>query len=145
MRQLPMLQVGVAFARVHLIPQPLQCATLVCVFVSHPAAPVQSAKGEVQELSCSALPLGSMEGAEYRDYTFELDPGEMLLFLSDGWPEQTDDAGEPLGYARLESELKAVADRDPAGVIDRLREVLEECTKGQAPADDVTLLALRRV
>ena len=100
--------------------------------------------GDVKELSSSALPLGSMEGATYRDHAFELAPGEMLLLVSDGWPEQVDESGDPLGYARLEAELRAAADRGPDGVVQRLREVLEETTGGQAPDDDVTLVALRR-
>lgn len=100
--------------------------------------------GHVEELSCSALPLGSMEGAAYEDQAFELAPGEMLLLLSDGWPEQTDEDGEPIGYVRLEQTLRAAASAGPEGVLRRLREVLEQTTGGHAPDDDVTLLALRR-
>lgn len=113
------------------------CAGMPPIFRVTPA-------GQVEELSCSALPLGSMEGATYRDHPFELASGDTLLLLSDGWPEQADEDGEPLGYERLEEVLRSSANEELDEIIGRLRKILEERTGGKAPDDDVTLLALRR-
>jgi serine phosphatase RsbU (regulator of sigma subunit) len=46
------------------------------------------------------LPLGIRRDAEYEVLTAQLEPGERLVFVSDGIPEAPL-AGEPLGYERL--------------------------------------------
>jgi len=97
--------------------------------------PLLLRRGEVREIEVSGLPLGTlaMEKRPRSELTLSLEPGDLLLFASDGLEESRDPSGEVFGVERLArlmaehadssaqtiaSELVAAADRFGAGASD---------------------------
>ncbi len=88
------------------------------------------------------LPLGARSGAVYESLAVTLDPGDRVLFLTDGLPEAPTPAGEPLGYEAFVRLLTAAA---PArgDVLERLFDAVRSATK-DGLEDDWTALVLER-
>ena len=104
----------------------------------------RAATAEVEELLIQGLPLGSLEEAEFRLEIRHLDPGDVLVLLSDGLPETRDAADEPLGYPALSECLARVGGGSVEEILTALRELGEGHAEGRPPDDDVTLVVLRR-
>lgn len=96
----------------------------------------------VEELTRGGVPLGAMRAPAYTESEIPLTPGDVVLFLSDGFPELTGRDGELLGYERATA-LFATASGPPADVIAELRRAAREWTGGADPDDDVTFVAVR--
>jgi len=64
--------------------------------------------GRVQEILLPSSPLGGL-GQSYARRELTLDRGDVVVWLSDGVFEETNAAGEPFGYDRIETALAAVA------------------------------------
>ena len=86
-------------------------------------------------------PLGAL-GDEYGRHDLELEPGDVLVWLSDGLIEAADDAGEPFGYDRTEAALTGSGESAVA-VRNRLLAAIQEHTGGLPPDDDRTLVVMR--
>jgi len=99
----------------------------------------------VEEISVGATPLGTL-GDDYRDARVELGPGDTMLFMSDGFPELMNAAGQQLGYtASIEAFAAAATARDANGVIASLENAARNWHGDQAPNDDVTFVVVRAV
>jgi serine phosphatase RsbU (regulator of sigma subunit) len=96
--------------------------------------------GTVREILLPGSPLGAL-GTQYGSAVIELEPGDALVWLSDGFIEATDPAGEVFGYDRTMSCLRGSA--IPVTVRDRLLESVARYTGGRAPEDDRTLVVMR--
>ena len=97
--------------------------------------------GEVEEILLPGNPLGAL-GYDYGHTSFELHPGDVVVWLSDGLIEATDAAGDPLDYAGVKRALAGPA--PTASVVrDRLLAAVARHTEGRAPEDDRTLVAMR--
>lgn len=79
----------------------------------------------------SGLPLGIAAGVEYTETTVRLEPGDSLMFLSDGVVEAQNAAGELFGFARTE----AVATKGA--------EEIAHAAQAFGQTDDITVLTLR--
>jgi len=64
--------------------------------------------GKVQEILLPSSPLGGL-GHSYTRRELTLDRGDVVVWLSDGVFEETNAAGEPFGYDRIETALAAAA------------------------------------
>ncbi len=78
----------------------------------------------------------------YRCFELDLEPGDRVLFLTDGLPEAPIAPGEPLGYEALLDFLDH-EDGDPGTWLDRLVERVREATVDELE-DDWTVLMLER-
>lgn len=84
------------------------------------------------------LPLGVRAGLDYQSVGLHLEPGDSVVFLTDGLPEAETASGEPLGYPGLERLVATAFAADGVdGVLAGLGEAAER-------ADDWTILALSR-
>lgn len=118
-----------------------ECVTLASAGM--PPALVLRGEGQVEEVTLGGMPLGGID-RRYRDRTVALSVGDVVLFQSDGLPEQPDTQGDPLGYGAIREHLAIQADRSPQTIIDGLLELLDLWIEGGPPADDVTFVAIRR-
>jgi serine phosphatase RsbU (regulator of sigma subunit) len=98
-------------------------------------------QGRVSEIALTGHPLGAL-GDVYGRQTVELRDGDVVIWLSDGLIEATDDSGEPFGYDRLEQALQGTSS-SAAEVRDRLLAAEEAFTHGRPAEDDQTLVAMR--
>jgi serine phosphatase RsbU (regulator of sigma subunit) len=101
--------------------------------------------GEVERLAGSGPVLGILPDVPFTQRTAIMDAGDLLLIFSDGVTEAVDPVGEEFGEERLVREVLASGDADPRDVVDRVLLALGAWSAGAPPADDVTLLAARRL
>jgi len=97
---------------------------------------------QIEELAMSGMPLGSF-GGEFEDRVVDLEAGDTLLFLSDGFPELLDSRGDPLGYVAVENAFRVVAGGTPDEIIQALSRAADQRTGGEPPNDDITFVVVR--
>ncbi len=74
-----------------------------------------------------------------------LEPGDVLVFYTDGVTDAVDPTGRRFGDDRLLATLEAARGGSAQELIDALRTAVEAFQAGADPADDVTIVALGRV
>jgi serine phosphatase RsbU (regulator of sigma subunit) len=97
----------------------------------------------VDEIALSATPLGTF-GSDYPEADVTLASGDTVLFLSDGFPELMNHAGQQLGYPGALDAFAAAAGAPTAdGVIAALADTARRYHGDAAPNDDVTFVVVR--
>jgi sigma-B regulation protein RsbU (phosphoserine phosphatase) len=101
--------------------------------------------GQAEKMTLAGFPLGMFDEVTYDEVTITLDPGDILLFYSDGVTDVRNASGEFYGSDRLREFLIAHGADSAAAIADRLLEEVEVFS-GMAPAfDDRTLVVLKAV
>jgi serine phosphatase RsbU (regulator of sigma subunit) len=99
--------------------------------------------GHVDEIALQATPLGTF-GSDYPQTDISLDRGDTVLFLSDGFPELMNDAGQQLGYTgTIEAFAMAAKAGSASDVIGALADVARKWHGDAPPNDDVTFVVVR--
>ena len=101
----------------------------------------RAATGEIEEIAIEGMPLGALE-FPYRELSVEVFSGDVLLFMSDGFPELPNPEGDTLGYERA-SDHFADAGSNPNEVIRHLLESAKSWAGEASPADDITFVVIR--
>ncbi len=96
---------------------------------------------KIETLGATGLPLGIDVGIAVENATVLLDPGDVLLFYTDGVTEAMSPGGELFGDERLRALLVEHADQEPG----RIRDVILAQVRAFAPVqrDDITLLIVK--
>jgi serine phosphatase RsbU (regulator of sigma subunit) len=97
----------------------------------------------VEELRARGMPLGLMPGMHYEEKETVLEPGDDVLFYSDGLVEAHDPHREMFGFPRLRA-LLAERDEERSLVDFLLAELYSFTGEGWEQEDDITLVTLRR-
>lgn len=103
----------------------------------------RAASREVEVIQLTGLPLGSVTNYAYRQQRFALDPGDIVVLMSDGFPERFNKAGEMLGYAKAQEILAAGAHFAPQSIIAHYVNVGKQWADGCAQDDDVTFVVVK--
>lgn len=96
---------------------------------------------EVQEIVLPGAPLGAL-GHTYGTTRVTLRPGDAVVWLSDGFIEATNPAGELFGYERTAACIAGEA-ATASQVRDRLLDNVKRYTAGQPAEDDRTMVVMR--
>jgi sigma-B regulation protein RsbU (phosphoserine phosphatase) len=99
------------------------------------------ATGRAEEAACEAvtpLVIGPLADVPVNDLALE--PGDRVLFYTDGIVERTDPAGTFYGLDRLAAAVCATAADPPPAAVRRMVESVEAFAGGSESADDQTLL-----
>jgi sigma-B regulation protein RsbU (phosphoserine phosphatase) len=111
----------------------------------HPAAVVMRADGSVAFLQAGGMILGPNPNARYTFGIDELKPGDLLVLYTDGITEATSEPdGEEYGRDRLIHALRTARHLDPLAIVDRVYLDVEEFSAVSPPADDQTLVVVKR-
>lgn len=108
-----------------------------------PALIFRQRTSAVEEVALVGTPLGSMADATYDQWSSDLDPGDTVLLMTDGFPELLDGVGEPLGYGRVRELFEATAGETPESVTTSLARAAADWSGDDSPGDDITFLVLR--
>jgi serine phosphatase RsbU (regulator of sigma subunit) len=106
---------------------------------------IRRADGSVErlELPESGLPLGVVSNAVYAPTSIDLEPGDMVVLLSDGVNDSRDRKRDPLGAERVVQTLSdAPAGTSAAG--EALLQAVMHHSDGIAPFDDLTIVCFGR-
>ena len=85
-----------------------------------------------------------MKNAPYGLHELTMEPGDTLLLLTDGLPEQKNPAGEMFNYERVIETLTTIFPARPQVVIEQLVRAGEAWMDGVALDDDITLLVIQK-
>ena len=97
------------------------------------------------ELRATGMPLGLLRGMVYEEHEATVEPGDSVLFYSDGLVEAHDPQREMFGFPRLQKLFGEHVDRRGAELIAGLLQELERFTgSGWEQEDDITLVTLHR-
>lgn len=99
--------------------------------------------GSVDEILLKGMPLGAMKNFPYTVHEDGLEPGDTLLLLTDGLPEQKNGTGDMFDYERLRTEFLGVATGQPDEIIRHLVAAGDAWMNGAAQEDDITLMVVR--
>lgn len=96
-----------------------------------------------QELKLGGLPSGLFPGATYDQYTFRLNPGDMVLFATDGVHESRNHWDEDYGWEQLSETWLECAKKTATDSLDTLFESLKLFSRYVEQRDDITAVALK--
>jgi phosphoserine phosphatase RsbU/P len=88
------------------------------------------------------FPLGVSDAIAYEDAAVQLQPGDQIVFYTDGITEATDSSGRQFGVGRLDAVLTDC--RDDAGQItDAILQAVDRFSRGQPVIDDRTVIVAK--
>ncbi len=101
--------------------------------------------GHVLSIRLEGVPLGILPDTQYDESSIDLEPGDVVLFASDGIHESQNAEQEEFGLQRLSAVLAGISLEDSARAIAErvLAETDGHSGAGVAPHDDRTLVVLR--
>jgi len=101
--------------------------------------------GAQEYLTRTGVALGAAENMNYEYRTFPMEKDDSLLFYTDGLTESYNIDGDFYGEARLEEALRENHCSSAHELVDIVERSLLEFVGEMPAADDLTMLALRRV
>jgi hypothetical protein len=100
-------------------------------------------ESKVEEIKQHNLPLGAMKIEKYNATEINLNIGDVLIMMSDGFPELHNPADELFGYERVFSSFEKAAEAEPVEIIRYLNEESARWTKDKELEDDVTFVVIK--
>ncbi len=97
----------------------------------------------VEEVELKGLPLGSFADVQYQWKDLNLDTGDTVLFMSDGFTEMFNVEGEILSEDRAKMLFEKVGQEAPEQIIEHLVMAGKAWANGRPQNDDVTLVVLK--
>jgi sigma-B regulation protein RsbU (phosphoserine phosphatase) len=121
--------------------------SLMVASAGHPPVYHRSGRtGRVVEVETSGAPLGVSQRAEYESVRVELEPGDVVVWYTDGIYEVVNREEEQYGFERLEGVLRGVGGEEHAEeVIERIFAEVEEFSGRLPHEDDMTVVVIRTV
>ena len=107
--------------------------------------PVLARRDSLEMVASTGFPLGLMADQPYRSRRLRLAPGDALVLYTDGLTEARRGDGADFGAGRVERILQEMDTAEPRRLVGGLRDNLNIFLEGASRADDLTLLALRRL
>jgi sigma-B regulation protein RsbU (phosphoserine phosphatase) len=103
-----------------------------------------SSTGQVKEILQVGLPLGGIQGERYSQEEHPFEPGDTMVFLSDGLPEAENAAGEMLGYEAVMDCIQNNKNEDPESIKNILLDLGDNWLNGVPLQDDITIVVVKK-
>ncbi|MGH9706736.1 MAG: SpoIIE family protein phosphatase [Candidatus Acidiferrales bacterium] len=100
-------------------------------------------EGRCEKITLPGFPVGMFEEAVYDEVSFLLNPGDIVVFHSDGIGDTQNGAGEFFGDDRVAKVILEKQHLTADGIADRILEEVDAFSGGKHPFDDRTLLVLK--
>ena len=117
---------------------------LICANAGH-EYPILKKRGEAFCLlrgDKHDAPLAIKEDVVYQEYTLSLEPGDVLVLYTDGFPESTNENDEQFKEKRMLTALNEVQEDDPKALDEHLRRKIRFFTGKSAQFDDMTMMTV---
>lgn len=105
--------------------------------------PIVCKGGKSQLLSVGGFPLGMFDKAEYQELEVQLDPGDLVVFFTDGLSEARDLRGEEFGMERLQAVIENNFSLPVKKLLEKAFSQIEKFTLDTRRYDDQTAVALK--
>ncbi|MCK5779427.1 MAG: SpoIIE family protein phosphatase [Psychrilyobacter sp.] len=99
--------------------------------------------GEVLEENVKGVAIGFLENYEYRMGKIKLDPGDVLLYYTDGLNEAENESNELYGMDRLKNVIAETHDLDATIIKERILLSIDQFVKGKEQIDDITFVVVK--
>jgi sigma-B regulation protein RsbU (phosphoserine phosphatase) len=100
---------------------------------------------EIQDLTARGVIMGEFDTIDLEEREVEINPGDLILFYTDGVTDMTNAEKEPFGEERLRAALANTPDASVEKVLQTITQAMEDF-RGNAPQeDDITLVVARRL
>ena len=97
-------------------------------------------------IHATGLPVGvAFESVRHESISIQLEPNDLFMMATDGIMEARDEANQLFGRARLQSMLEEFRHESAMMIVSRMREAVNEFGAPGSPADDMTMVMVRRV
>ncbi len=100
-------------------------------------------ENKVEPFVIKGMPLGTIEKFPYKVVESELNGGDTVLIMSDGFPELMNSKKEMYGYNNVIKYFERIANDNPEEIIAELKKEMNTWTDGADPDDDVTFVVLK--
>ena len=100
-------------------------------------------EGKVEEIKQHNMPLGAMKTGNYSSTELILSKGDVILMMSDGFPELHNSSDELFGYERVYSTFAKAVEKEPEEIIKYLNEESVRWMEGKVLQDDVTFVVIK--
>lgn len=101
--------------------------------------------GTVEKLTRTGVALGAAEGVQYEQRVIPLEKEDNILLYTDGLTESYNNDGEFFGEERLVEAIQANLCFSAHDLMDVIEKSLLDFVQDMPPADDLTMLVLRKV
>jgi sigma-B regulation protein RsbU (phosphoserine phosphatase) len=98
---------------------------------------------DVTTLQAAGFPLGLFSNAEYEEFTISTQPGDALIFFSDGIVDAENAQEEMFGDERLDAVVRKNRKRSSSQMVDAVLAAVSEFQAGHEHFDDETILAIK--
>ncbi len=110
----------------------------------NPALVYHTGADQLELLTTTGMPLGVDAGVDYKQRMLRLDPGDFILFYTDGVPDAIDLQENEFGMERLRQVVYANRLAHADEIITNLERAVTEFTGAAVPFDDITLVVMQR-
>jgi sigma-B regulation protein RsbU (phosphoserine phosphatase) len=105
--------------------------------------PVFCRDQKTELIEATGLPLGLFEDAEYEEFTFQAEPGDVFVFFSDGILDATNRKGELFGRTRAEKIISECSGQSAESMVKSIFKAAREHASGVETFDDQTVVAIK--
>ena len=105
--------------------------------------PIFCRGGESITVKAEGFPLGLFPGATYEEFSVSTQPGDAIIFMSDGILDAENAKGEMYGQERLAEMLCSLREQPAARIADAILADVTRFQGGQDRFDDETIIVLR--
>ncbi len=99
--------------------------------------------GEIDEVLIKAMPLGSVSGYLYSERELALAGGDVVVLMSDGFPERFNRDGEMFDYSRSGQVLAEAATLSPREIVEHFVRTGDTWAGGRPQDDDITFVVIK--
>ncbi len=103
-----------------------------------------AAGAHLTELKTDGLALGIIDDVNFEQKTVDLDPGDVVLFYTDGAIDTLNPAGDAFGEERLAELLLQHKDQPAEAIAGAIDAAVRTWAAGESQYDDFTLIVIRR-
>ena len=116
---------------------------LVAANAGHEYPVLKRADGEFELIKdVHGMVVGGLEGLKYKEYEWQLSPGDKLFLYTDGVPEANNSNQEMFGNERMLATLNQDPDASPQELLETMRHSVREFVGDAEQFDDITMLCI---
>lgn len=109
-----------------------------------PALIYRAKTGRVETVDLKGMPLGSVPDYPYTKKSVPFLENDVLMLLSDGYPELENKDGEMMGYDSAAEMLARTGRLVPEEIIECFKKTAADWTQSANPNDDMTFMVVKR-
>ncbi|HTR80918.1 MAG TPA: SpoIIE family protein phosphatase [Bacteroidota bacterium] len=98
---------------------------------------------KAEKIALKGMPLGAFLDFPYEEKNLQLSCGDVVVLMSDGFPELFNDKKEMLGDDRVKEMIEGVGTKSPREIVDALSQAGDAWAGGAAQEDDMTFIVLK--